>query len=211
MSTHLVKVGKEIPLNRIEHLVALINRAGSLFRGVSMVCSPKMVQLYEPFIAQWIDRFGVPASDRSDLTQDALTVLVKELPAFRHSGQTGAFRSWLRTVIVHRTRHYWRTLQTRSKGIMPSNVLDELEDPSSNMSCEWDRQHDAHVAKKLITTLEGEFSPATWNAFRRQVVEGAKAALVAEELGLSVNSVLLAKSRVLRRFREEAHGLIDNE
>ena len=32
---------------------------------------------------------------------------------------------------------------------------------------------------------------------------------VAVELGLSLNSVLLAKSRVLRRLRSEAQGLVD--
>jgi hypothetical protein len=32
---------------------------------------------------------------------------------------------------------------------------------------------------------------------------------VAGELGTTVNAVLLAKSRVLRRFRDEAAGLLD--
>ena len=32
---------------------------------------------------------------------------------------------------------------------------------------------------------------------------------VARELGLSVNAVLIAKSRVLQRLREEGRGLVD--
>jgi hypothetical protein len=43
----------------------------------------------------------------------------------------------------------------------------------------------------------------------RQVLNGEPAARIAEELGLSLNSVLLAKSRVLKRLRQELAGLVD--
>jgi RNA polymerase sigma-70 factor (ECF subfamily) len=49
----------------------------------------------------------------------------------------------------------------------------------------------------------------TWQAFLRHVQEGEPAGQVAEALGLSLNSVLLAKNRVLKRLRQEAAGLVD--
>jgi RNA polymerase sigma-70 factor (ECF subfamily) len=170
-----------------------------------------LVTLYQPFIARWLGRAGVVADDADDLAQEVLTVVVKEVPGFRHSRMTGAFRKWLRTVVVNRTRGYWRSKQTRPQHQEEPDVLAALEDPSSGLSGEWDRDHDAHVARRLLDALEGEFSPTTWTAFRRQVVDGAKAAEVAAELGVSTNAVLVAKSRVLRRFRAEAEGLIENE
>ena len=57
--------------------------------------------------------------------------------------------------------------------------------------------------------VQSDFAPATWQAFLRHVLEGKPAAQVAEELGLSLNSVLLAKSRVLKRLRQELAGLVD--
>ncbi len=48
----------------------------------------------------------------------------------------------------------------------------------------------------------------TWEAFRRFGVDGVPAGQVAEELGLSENAVILAKSRVLKRLREEAGELL---
>ena len=57
--------------------------------------------------------------------------------------------------------------------------------------------------------MQGDFAPATWQAFRRHVLEGEPAGQVAEELGLSLNSVLLAKSRVLKRLRQELAGLVE--
>jgi RNA polymerase sigma-70 factor (ECF subfamily) len=41
------------------------------------------------------------------------------------------------------------------------------------------------------------------------VIDGAAPAAVASELGLTLNAVLLARSRVLRRLREELRGLVD--
>jgi len=43
----------------------------------------------------------------------------------------------------------------------------------------------------------------------RHVLEGAPARDVASELGCSVNSVLLAKSRILKRLRQELQGLLE--
>ena len=46
-------------------------------------------------------------------------------------------------------------------------------------------------------------------AFQRFGVDGVPAGRVAEELGLSENAVILAKSRVLKRLREEAGDLLE--
>jgi RNA polymerase sigma-70 factor (ECF subfamily) len=170
----------------------------------------RLVDLYQPFIARWLGQAGVPPHDAADLGQDVLTAMVKDVPEFQHSQNQGAFRKWLRTVVVNRTRGYWRTRQTRPQGVSEAAVLDALEDPASGLSGQWDREHDAHVTARLLAALEGEFAPATWQAFRRQVVDGVKAAAVASELDMTVNAVLIAKSRVLRRFREEAAGLLDS-
>jgi RNA polymerase sigma-70 factor (ECF subfamily) len=73
----------------------------------------------------------------------------------------------------------------------------------------WDREHDEHVAAALMRRVQGDFSEPTWLAFRRQVLDGVPPAGVAAELGLTLNAVPLARSRVLRRLREELHGLVD--
>jgi RNA polymerase sigma-70 factor (ECF subfamily) len=88
--------------------------------------------------------------------------------------------------------------------------LAQLADPASGLSRQWDDEHDAFVARQLLIVLKSEFSATTWAAFQLQVVDGLPAAKVAAELSTSVNAVLLAKSRVLRRLREEATGLLED-
>jgi RNA polymerase sigma-70 factor (ECF subfamily) len=65
------------------------------------------------------------------------------------------------------------------------------------------------VFQQLISAIETDFSSATWLAFRRSALDGQPVASVAAELGVSENAVLLAKSRVLKRLRAEAAGLVD--
>ena len=87
--------------------------------------------------------------------------------------------------------------------------LDELESPDSALSQLWDHEHDQHVAAARIQRVQGDFMPVTWEAFRRHVTKGEPAVEVAKALDLSLNSVLLAKSRVLKRLRQELAGLVD--
>jgi RNA polymerase sigma-70 factor (ECF subfamily) len=66
------------------------------------------------------------------------------------------------------------------------------------------------VLRCLLELAELEFEPSTMRAFRRVALEGAAGSDAAAELGLSVASVYAARSRVLRRLRELAEGLLDD-
>jgi RNA polymerase sigma-70 factor (ECF subfamily) len=167
--------------------------------------------LYQPLLRAWMGRAGVPASDADDLVQEVLVVVFREIAGFEWRGQ-GAFRAWLRTILAHRARDYFRGKKYQPTATGDSDFLrrlDDLESPDSALSRLWDHEHDQHVAASLLQRVRGDFTPATWQAFRRHVLEGAPAAHVAEELGLSLNSVLLAKSRVLKRVRQELSGLVE--
>jgi RNA polymerase sigma-70 factor, ECF subfamily len=167
----------------------------------------RLVALYSPLLRAWLFKLQVPDGEVDDLIQEVMSVVIKEIPQFRHSRQRGAFRHWLRTVAVHRVRHQRR--QRNGSPLKTDVDLDQLDDPSSELSRQWERDHQDHVARKLMDLLEPEFTPSTWAAFRRQVIDGVRAGEVATELGLTLNAALIAKCRVLRRIREESTGLLD--
>ena len=75
------------------------------------------------------------------------------------------------------------------------DVLDRLQDPASELSRQWDREHDEHITRCALQAIRAEFKPATWQAFHRLVLDEADPETAAAELGLSVNAVLIAKSR----------------
>lgn len=173
----------------------------------------RLVSIYEPLIRQWLHRQGVTPQDADDLVQDVLVVLTRQLPSFRHAGRPGSFRTWLRTIAVNRAREFWRAGKVRQQaggGSTFLQVLEQLDDPESDLSREWDAQHDRHVCQRLLLIIAQDFEPNTLKAFSRLVFDGASGADVAEELGMTRAAVFMAQSRVLKRLREEAAGLLDD-
>lgn len=172
----------------------------------------RFLDLYTPMIEDWLRRYAVQFADIDDLVQDIMLVLMRELPNFRHNERDGAFRHWLRQITVHRSRDFWRAQQSRPAVLGGSDfaaMLDQLADPSSDLSQQWDREYNRHIVTRLLAAVEPDFTPGTWQAFRRTVLDGIKPAGAAAELGLSVNAVLIAKSRVLSRLRTELRGLLE--
>jgi RNA polymerase sigma-70 factor (ECF subfamily) len=173
----------------------------------------EMVNLYRPLIYGWLRRHDVVHHDAEELTQDVLSVLVKELPRFSHSGNKGAFRSWLRRTTVNRALGFWRAGKVRPAATGETRFIrmcEQLEDGDSELTRNWDREHDQHVLSQLLQKMATQFSHTTYEAFRRLVFEDASAEAVAKDLNLTLGAVYSAKSRVLRQLRREASGLVDD-
>jgi RNA polymerase sigma-70 factor (ECF subfamily) len=166
----------------------------------------KLNNIYLPLIKSWLARISGIRGECDDLAQDVLVILVRELRNFEPRGK-GSFRAWLRQITVNKTRAYFKTRRNRplaGLGTGEDDFLSQLEDPNSELAKEWDREHDRHVSQKLLELVKNDFEPTTWEAFRLFALDGMPAKMVAEELEISENAVLLSKSRILKRLRREA-------
>lgn len=173
----------------------------------------RLVALYGPLIRTWLKKYDVQHNDADDLAQEVLLAVSNDLGKFEHRGQTGSFRAWLKAILVNRLRKFWRARDRHPQAHGDSDIdvrLAALDDPSSEVSQIWNQQHDQYVLSQLLAITEPYFESVTWNAFCRVALDGAKAAVVAEELDISLNAVCLAKSRVLRRLRQESEGLVES-
>lgn len=173
----------------------------------------RLVEIYTPLLRGWLKRHEVQASDADDLIQDVLVVVSSELLNFQHSGRTGAFRAWLRTILTNRLRHWWRSRKYRPT--VPGDTsfiqqLQQLDDPHSELSQLWDTEHDKHLTRQLLAIVEPEFSASTCQAFRRLALEGQEPEQVASDLGISRNAAIIAKHRVLKALRRAGEGLLDD-
>lgn len=171
----------------------------------------RLDDLYRPLIRSWILREPRCRNDVDDLVQEVMTVLVRELPGFRRQ-RPGSFRCWLKAITVHRLQAYLRHIGRRAAvntQLDGTSLADQLADPNSSLSQQWDDEHKHHIIRRLLELIEDEFAPTTLAAFRRTVFDEADTEQVAAELGISENAVLVAKSKVLSRLREEAEGFLD--
>lgn len=172
----------------------------------------RLLFVYQPFVANVVRGYPQLASQADDVTQEVMMVLMRELPHFRRK-RTGSFRSWLRGVTVNQLRTALRKSkkfqQTDESVRSLEEQVNELADPASIASQKWDEEHDQAVMNRIVQVVRKDFKELTWQAFQKYAIEDQPPAEVADFLNVSLNSVLLAKSRVMRRMREEAAGLID--
>jgi RNA polymerase sigma-70 factor (ECF subfamily) len=114
---------------------------------------------------------------------------------------------------VNRLRKFWRARDRRPQARGDSGIdarLAQLDDSSSEMRQVWNREHDQYVLRQLLALAEPHFAQNTWKAFCRVALDGAKPDVVAQEMGISLNAVCLAKCRILSRLRQESEGLIES-
>jgi RNA polymerase sigma-70 factor (ECF subfamily) len=166
----------------------------------------RFVKLYTPLLFYWGRRAGLRPDDAADLVQEVLTVLVQKLPEFSYDGDK-SFRNWLRTITLNKWRDYCRrrALQPRPLDVADLSGLAEPAQDGAFAETEYRQQ----LVARALELLRAEFQPTTWQAAYALLSAGQPAADVARQLGISTNAVYLAKSRVLRRLREELSGLLD--
>ncbi len=175
-----------------------------------------LFSIYEPLIAGWIARSGVEENAIGDITQEVLQVVSVELPKFQHNGRTGAFRNWLKLISINRCRRYWdaKKREVKLNGQLAEgsdlDVLDQLEDPKSELSQRWNREHDQYVLSRILELTRSEFDQTTSDVFYRNAIKGESPQLISAALNISVGQIYKIKHRVLTRLREVAEGLVDN-
>jgi RNA polymerase sigma-70 factor (ECF subfamily) len=164
----------------------------------------RFVEMYTPMLFLWSRRLNLQESDAADLVQDVFAVVVQKLPDFVYDrGQS--FRGWLRTILSNK----WRDLQRRRR-VRP--VQEERgEEPAAPPDTDSldEEEYRRHLVGRALELMQREFQLTTWRACWETVVSDRPAADVAAELGMTLDSVYAAKSRVLRRLRKELEGLLD--
>lgn len=163
----------------------------------------RFVLLYTPLLVRWACRFGLRGQDAADLVQDVFAFLVQKLPEFRYDPHQ-SFRAWLYAV----TANKWREVRRRR---LPA-LLDAQDGPLADLAApdESDEfEYRRYLVQRALQLIESDFQPTTWKAWQQFAVNGRPADQVAAELGISAQAVYLAKSRVLRRLRQELQGLVD--
>jgi RNA polymerase sigma-70 factor (ECF subfamily) len=170
----------------------------------------RFVELYAPPVYRFARRQGLQDADAADLTQD---VLRNVSGAFRRSGfdaRLGSFRSWLFTVVRNRLRDLMTSPKRREQGAGDTATLDRLAGiaaPAADPAQLWDEECERQSFAWAAEQVKSRFQPASWQAFWRTAVDGARAAEVAKELGITVAAVYLAKSRIMAAIKEQARTL----
>jgi RNA polymerase sigma-70 factor (ECF subfamily) len=171
----------------------------------------KMAALYGPLVYAWVRLSGLNEHDSADVMQEVFIAVHKDLDKFKKERPTDRFRDWLWTITRRRACDYQRKLSRQPSAIggtdahqrmqeLPENLLDV--DNSSLAGAE------SGLVRRALELVRVEFSDHVWQACLQTAVEGRKPADVAADLGMAVGAVYVARSRVLKRLREELGDLL---
>lgn len=173
----------------------------------------RLVELYSPLVQRWGLRGGLRDADLADLGQEVFLVVHQRIESFRREGERDSFRGWLYGITRHKVadqmrRRAWRPIaeggtdaQMRLEQQAAPSLPDELTDADH-------ADAEALIVRRALELVRSEFHEPTWRACFEIAVHGRAAGDVAADLGMSVGAVYVAKSRVLKRLREELGELV---
>jgi RNA polymerase sigma-70 factor (ECF subfamily) len=143
------------------------------------------------------------SEDAADVAQNVFCSLMVNLGKFAPGQSADRLKAWVWTITQNKLRDHFRR---RSRGPVAGGgeayrqLLDlpQREPPGLPVA-----RGEGDVSHRALLVLKAEFEERTWTAFWRSVVDEQESTRVGEELGMSANAVRKAKSRVLKRLREE--------
>lgn len=169
-------------------------------------------EVYGPVVEKWCLRAGVSHEDTKDLTQDVFRVVAAHLQGFRRDQAGQSFRRWLKTITINLAFNHFRDLshKPRAQGGTDHQLsLEQLPECALEESDDDIRQEQIEVFQRALRVIQNDFEPDTWTAFWRTKINDESTEAVAESLGKHPKAVRQARSRVLKRLRDEFAGLID--
>jgi RNA polymerase sigma-70 factor (ECF subfamily) len=165
----------------------------------------RMCDLYGPYIYRWCRRAGVQQADAADIAQEVFRTVAAKIADFQ-SGRPGGLRAWLQVITRNKIGDHLRRRQSQAQGQGGTAAQDQLneiaESPDSVSAADMDAQ-DNLLPHRALSLVRGEFADRTWRAFWLVLAEERSPAEVAQQLGMTLAAVYMAKSRVLCRLRQE--------
>ena len=167
----------------------------------------ELVELYGPLIESWCRRFGVTETARADIGQEVFLAVHRGIASFDPGHPKATFRGWLWRITRNAVLQWRRRQEPQAAGGSTAQTrMAEVCEPWEASDFEWP-VHDSNDTATLISRALDQIRPQvavqTWTAFWNTTVLGHSAPEVAAELKITAMAVRQAKSRVLRRLRQQ--------
>ncbi len=159
--------------------------------------------VYAPMIYGYCRHRSMQEADAADVAQEVLSRVAWSMRNFEYRPDRGRFLDWLGTVARNEIARFQRRASRPDRGLGgdAEKDLDEFQSPDQDSA--WVDQFQSHLLESSLDRIRPQFDPSTWQAFERVWLTDRPAREVARELGLPIEKVYVAKSRVLKRLREE--------
>ena len=165
----------------------------------------EFVAIYRPVVYRLARGRGLQDADAEDLAQRVVIAVRRAIGDWDSDPAKGRFRSWLakiaqNAIINALTR---RPPDAAAGGTTIRELLDQQPEPDrrtqENLQCEYRRS----LFRRAAQRIRPEFRNGTWDAFWLTTVDGMPVEGAGRALGKTVGAIYAARSRVMRRLKEE--------
>ena len=160
--------------------------------------------LYQPMLVKYAKVQGLRGPEAEDVAQDCMASLARHMRRFRYARDRGRFREYLRRTANNRIASLRRRRQPRSARTGELETLPARTTAEADWERLWLREHLSYCMKRVAS----RHSAGTARAFRLYALQGWPVQKVCRALDMSANQVYLAKTRMIRRLREEITRMV---
>lgn len=166
----------------------------------------QLVRRYSRLVYNQAFRVLQSHADAEDIMQQVFADTAKRLAQEPGKAPDASFRGWLRCVTERRIIDFKRVRRNVAAGaiggttnaeILKALEADEDDAPTGTIRAP------TEIQQKAIDAVRARCRGNTWEIFYAVLCEDRPPIDVAEEFGVTLNEVYLARSRVSRRLREE--------
>jgi RNA polymerase sigma-70 factor (ECF subfamily) len=168
----------------------------------------EFAERYGRKIYGWCRHWNLQEADAEDVTQLVLLKLAHKMRTFSYDS-TKSFRAWLKTVTHHAWRDFVDSRNRPGAGSGDTRVLEQLHTLQARDALvdQLDQEFSRDLLDEAMARVQLRVQPHTWQAFHLLAVEGRSGAEAAEQLGMKVATVFVARSKVQKMLQDEVRKL----
>lgn len=172
----------------------------------------EFIAIYRPLIYRMARRRGLQDADAQDVAQDILIRVAAAIE--RYEPQPGVrFRHWLRRVasnaILTSLQRQPRDLSTGGTDI--HEIVSQQPDLPSQLEAELETELLREMYLRAAAVVRTEVNAETWRAFDLTTLQEVSCEEAAVTIGKSVGTVYAARSRIIKRLREQLERMQKND
>lgn len=157
---------------------------------------------YGAILVGFARRLGLDENDAADVAQETLVRFVEEYRAGKYQRERGRLRSWLLSIARTKVAAVYRARSVRGEQQAGTQIVDLSDEHTLTQM--WQAERRQVILRQAMEELRRatRTNEKTIEAFELLVHGGCAPGVVAEQLGMSIDDVYRAKSRVAQRLRE---------
>lgn len=193
----------------------------SLIRGLKdwrdQDCWQDFFDTYWRLIYGVARKAGMTDAEAHDVVQETMLAVAKQMPTFTYDPSIGSFKSWLMNMTRWRIQDQFRKRRTvdmtppRKPGDTETGTsfINRVPDPANQHQLDevWEHEWQQHLLDAALDRVKRHVDPLKFHVFDLYVNQGWTPEKVAQNFGIPVDQVYLAKHRITQLIKSEVARL----